>query len=71
MSATDLAAVIWDEVQAIRGAMTAGDPERARVIAQLVSVGLRAVEASTLLPRLEALEAAIGEPGSVLAWPGK
>jgi hypothetical protein len=55
-TASDVLAAISDQVEAVLADETLGTAERARVVATLSTVALRAIEGGDLAARLEALE---------------
>jgi hypothetical protein len=59
-SAEDVLAVIEGQVAAVVEDEVLGTAERARTVATLAGVALRAVEAANLAARIEAIEAVLG-----------
>ena len=62
--AADVLAVLDAPVSAVLGAAELGTAERARLIATLAGVSLRAIEASDLAARLEAVEQVLRTPAA-------
>ncbi len=62
--AADVLAVLDAQVSAVLGAAELGTAERARLIATLAGVSLRAIEASDLAARLEAVEQVLRTPAA-------
>lgn len=58
-SAGDIVGLLEQQIIAVGADADAGTLEKARVIANLAGVGLKAIEAGNLAARLEALEAAL------------
>jgi hypothetical protein len=58
-AASDVLALLEEQVEAVRADETAGTLERARCIGYLAGVSLRAIETGELAARLEALERAL------------
>ena len=58
----DLVALLEEQINAVRDDRRLGTVERARCVASLITVGLRALEQRDLATRLEALEAILKRP---------
>ncbi|MDI6871225.1 MAG: hypothetical protein QME79_07690 [Bacillota bacterium] len=67
-TARDVITLLAEQVEAVRRDTEAGTLEKARCIGYLAAVALKAVEAANLEARIEALERAIQEKGSVARW---
>lgn len=58
-TASDVLALLEEQVQAVRAEPGAGPLEKARCVGYLAGVALRAIEAGDLAARLEALESVL------------
>ncbi len=58
-TASDVLALLDEQVDAVRNETEAGTLEKARVVAYLAAIALKAIEAGNLSARLEALESVL------------
>ena len=58
-TAADVLDLLEEQVEAVRGEQEAGTLEKARVVAYLAGIALKAIEAGNLAARIEGLEAVL------------